>query len=220
MHAEEQVATFRTVQKLDLHKIVKGLNALLPREVRVFGCDIVESSFHPMHSSTGKVYRYTFWNHSGEMVPYSKHAWQVPISLSPNQIQVLKRVFEGEHDFSAFCSSDSSAINKVRIIFGLRFYQSGPLTEMWIHGSGFLKQMVRIIAGSVKSFSDGKIDERGLVSLMKSKDRTLAPQTAPAMGLTLMKVCFDGDFSLHDWFDQYEGRGSLVLKHRLEKNRS
>ena len=97
----------------------------------------------------------------------------------------------GLHDFTSFCSVDSDASTKVREIYEVRVDIRDPLIDIWILGRGFLKQMVRIIVGTLVDIALGKISKASIPQILEAKKRETAGQTAPPQGLTLVKILYD-----------------------------
>jgi tRNA pseudouridine38-40 synthase len=190
VHAEDQVACFRISAAVDLHRLVKGLNAMLPLGVRVKGAQFVPLDFHPILSATAKLYRYRIWRSIGETPFYSSHSWKWSGPLDLDRMLQASRVFVGTHDFSAFCAADSSAKTKVRTLYDIRQVNAGPLLELWFYGEGFLKQMIRVMVGTLMSVGQKKMSVDDVAEVLQVRDRTKAAMTAPADGLTLMKVCY------------------------------
>ena len=94
----------------------------------------------------------------------------------------------GEHDFASFCSASSSARSTVRTIYSLTVEKEGDEIVIQVCGSGFLYNMVRIIAGTLVDVGLGKIKPEQISSIIESKDRTKAGKTLPPHGLFLVSV--------------------------------
>lgn len=99
--------------------------------------------------------------------------------------------FRGEHDFSSFCATDSSAKTRVRKIVNTAVRCNGPLWDLWIQGEGFLKQMVRNMVGTLVDIDQGRLVPGSVRNVLDAKDRQKAGRTAPAQGLCLVHVDFD-----------------------------
>ena len=190
VHAEHQVATFRTERAVDLRRLPISLNALLPRTIVVYGARVAEDSFHPIRSCLGKAYRYRFW--LGKKVsPFAApYVWQVPENLDVKRMQASLSSLNGKHDFTAFCAADSGAKTRVRHVIETRLVQKGPLVDFWIVGDGFLKQMVRAIAGTLVQIG---LDKRAadFAPILLSYKREMAGPTAPACGLSLCRIFYE-----------------------------
>lgn len=211
VHAEHQVVTFKTSSELDLFRIVKGLNALLPHDIRVMRAQCVKDDFHPIFNSTGKLYRYWIWRSSGESPFVNPFAWQYTGELDEDSIRRSLHHLIGQHDFSSFCAADSSAKSKVRRVRDIQLFSRGPILEFWFLGDGFLKQMVRNMVGTLVAVGRGKIGERDVKTILDGKNRTLAPPTAPAGGLCLARVFYGDDLSISALLEEQRSGYNLSL---------
>ena len=98
----------------------------------------------------------------------------------------------GTHDFAAFAASGSCAKDTVRTVSALSIRQEGELIALLVEGNGFLYNMVRILAGTLADVGCGKCPEGAIARALESKDRLALGQTAPAHGLTLMRIWYPG----------------------------
>ena len=204
VHAEHQVAIFRYSRSFDkrgIGKMQKALNAVLPTSIGVMGMSLVPDNFHPITSSFAKLYCYRVWE--GQpcdpfLVPFT---WAYPFArLDHNIMSEQAQKFVGRHDYTAFCAADSNAKTRVREICGIEVQKHGPLFSIWILGRGFLKQMARSMAGTLVGISAGRF-EGDIGEILASKDRSKAGMTAPACGLTLMKIFYEEPPPLHQYLD-------------------
>lgn len=211
VHAEYQVVTFRCANPPPLAKLTKGLNALLPANVRIRDVEEVPLDFHPSYSSTGKIYRYQIWRSHGELPFVMPYVWKWTQSLNLKAMQEAADYFVGEHDFTSFCATDSSAKTRVRRILDLRIVEKGPLLEIWFTGEGFLKQMVRTIVGTLVAVGLDKKQASDIPALIAAKDRKIVPATAPAEGLCLVRVLYDESLTLDALLEQARQGYNLAL---------
>ena len=202
VHAEHQVVTFRSAAGLDTYRIVKALNALLSADVRVVNARIATETFHPIFNSTGKVYRYRIWKSAGESPFMSPFAWRLTSPLDIPAMTDAARYMVGTHDFTSFCAIDSSAKSKVRRVREVVLSDRGTMLEIWVLGDGFLKQMVRNMVGVLVAVGRGKLKEQDVRGILDAKDRKVAPATAPANGLCLVKVFYGDDLSVSALLEQ------------------
>lgn len=202
VHAEDQVVTFKTVTGVDPVRIVKSMNALMPADVRVKHAAVVDDTFHPIINCTGKVYRYSIWRSCGENPLITPLAWTQTAELDLVAMEQAARVFVGTHDFTSFCAVDSSARTKIRTVREVLIVNKHPLLEIWVLGDGFLKQMVRNMVGSLMAVGRGKISVGDLRKILDGRNRELAPATAPAGGLCLVKVFYGNDLSISALIEQ------------------
>jgi len=192
VHAEHQVASFLSSNELDCGKLRASLNALLPESVGVESIAQVSRDFHPIRSSTAKVYCYQIWNQPYRDPFYQPFSWRISSKLDLSKMTEAAQHFIGTHDFSSFCAADSSAKTKERRIIEVKVssYENG-LVQCWFVGEGFLKQMVRSMTGTLVDVGLGKRDVESIPSLIKAKDRTKSGKTAPAQGLCLKRVVYE-----------------------------
>jgi len=196
VHAEHQVVTFKTKAGLDSARLVKGLNALLPSNIRIMNALPVVSSFHPIFNCTGKVYRYKLWRSHGESSFANPLTWKLVGDLYIDAMRHAATVLIGRHDFTSFCASDSSAKSKIRNLREIVIIERGPLLELWFLGDGFLKQMIRNLVGALVAIGRKKISIEQLMSILAARDRSQAPETAPAEGLCLMRIFYGDDANI------------------------
>ncbi len=196
VHAEHQVVTFKTKAGLDSARLVKGLNALLPSNIRVMNALPVVSNFHPIFNCTGKVYRYNLWRSHGESSFANHLTWKLVGDLDIEAMRHAATGLVGRHDFTSFCASDSSAKSKIRNLREIVIIERGPLLELWFLGDGFLKQMIRNLVGALVAIGRKKISFEHLMGVLAAKDRSQAPETAPAEGLCLMCIFYGDDANI------------------------
>ncbi len=191
VHAEGQVVTFRSRHPFDRHTWLRAFNALTDEDIGIRRIDRVPEGFHPTYGATGKAYRYRIWQgncFSPFMTPF---VWEVMPTIDVNKLVAAAQVLVGKHDFSSFCNTDTNVKTKTREILEVFVDQRGPLIDLWIVGDGFLKQMVRIIAGTLVEIATGKREGDSLGAILQAKDRAASGRTAPAKGLTLVEVFYE-----------------------------
>ena len=198
VHAFQQVATFATAQPYS-PSWLSGLNALTPRSLGAYQLQPVASDFDPTRHAKAKIYRYQIWLGRCFQPFLAPYVWSTWGDLDLKLLRQEARKIIGKHDFVSFCAKDSSAKKTVREVYDVRVIQKGPLLSIWFCGHGFLKQMVRILVGTLMEQALAKIP-LGIENILALKDREKSGATAPAQGLTLMHVNYDGNFSLDDSF--------------------
>lgn len=193
VHARGQVASFRTERPIPLHGIRRGLNSMLPDAIAVRDASEVPDDFHPRFSATGKHYRYTLLARPERSPRYRAYAWHHPEPLNLPAMEAGARALIGEHDFSAFRAAGCTAHTTMRRVDSIALTRVHPhLVEVDIRGNAFLRQMVRIIVGTLTEVGTGRRPPAQVAEILASKDRTKAGITAPAHGLELMEVRYDG----------------------------
>jgi tRNA pseudouridine38-40 synthase len=187
VHALEQVATFSLANPIPLGNLRRAVNRLLPHAIRVLAAEEMRPEFHPRFDAKAKTYEYRIFR--GEICspfewPYVHH---YPYPLDEERMIRLARVFEGEHDFTAFAAADdrdAEGRSKVRTVYSSILERSPGRLVYRIRGSGFLKHMVRNVVGTLIEAGKGNLADYG----------TLPAQcgpTAPAKGLFLVKVEYE-----------------------------
>lgn len=193
VHARGQVASFRTERPIPLHGVRRGLNSLLPPDVAIRDAAEVPDDFHPRFSATGKHYRYTILARPERSPRLRDRAWHHPDPLSVSAMHDAASSLLGEHDFAAFRAAGCTAKTTMRRVDSITLTRLHPhLLEIDIRGNAFLRQMVRIMVGTLSEVGTGRIAVRQVAEILASKDRTKAGITAPAQGLELMEVRYDG----------------------------
>lgn len=195
VHAASYMANFHTDESLDTYRLCRGLNALLPRDIRVISAEPCREDFNARFDAVSKTYLYRIDMSLYGDVFYRNFAWHVPHNLDVNAMQKAADYFVGSHDFSAFMAQGSTAKTFTREIYESRLEQEGTILSYYITGNGFLYNMVRIITGTLVAVGKNKIPAEDIPAIITSCDRTRAGMTAPPQGLTLYKAKFN-DFSI------------------------
>jgi tRNA pseudouridine38-40 synthase len=192
-HAFGQVAHFKVENRMDAGTIQKALNSLLPPDIVIKKVEEVEESFHARKSCISKVYEYRILNASIRSVFHRGYTWHIPQKLDWEEVKKATQKLVGEHDFSSFRSTGTPTKTAVRKVFRAEWKKGRDgLIRFEIEASGFLKQMVRAIVGTLVEVGKGKIDADAFRRILESKDRKEAGPTAPAHGLFLKEVKYDG----------------------------
>ncbi|MGE0549420.1 MAG: tRNA pseudouridine(38-40) synthase TruA [Kofleriaceae bacterium] len=193
VHARGQVACLRTEKQIPLHGIRRGLNSLLPETIAIRSAEDVPDEFHPRFSATGKHYRYTLFTRADRSPRWRDRAWHHPDPLEVEAMRSAASALVGEHDFSAFRAAGCTARTTTRYIERIELTPGEPdILLVDVHGNAFLRNMVRIIVGTLTEVGTGSRSAGQLAEILASKDRTQAGITAPPQGLELMHVRYDG----------------------------
>jgi len=192
VHARGQVVAFATERQIPLHGFRRGLNSLLPEQIAVREATEVDETFHPRHSATGKHYRYTLLVRPDRSPLWRDRAWHLSDALDLDAMRAGASHLIGEHDFAAFRAAGCTAKTTVRRIESIAISRDADLVRIDLHGNAFLRQMVRIIVGTLVEVGGGKRPPTQVAEIMASLDRTQAGITAPAHGLELVEVRYDG----------------------------
>ncbi len=196
VHAMGQVAHFDTEARIPAHKVSFALNTMLPDDIRVVESFEAPPDFHARFSAAGKVYAYTVVNapHASAMLGrYSAHC---PAALDVERMHRAAQSIVGAHDFSAFMASGGTSKTFVREMKAAQVCKAGDQVCFMVWGTGFLYNMVRILAGTLMLIGQGKLEQDALARAIASGDRLDLGFTAPARGLTLMRVLYPGQEEL------------------------
>ncbi len=188
VHAEGQVVSFRLDKIWEGRALRRALNANLPPDLRVLEAAQAEEWFHPRIYAKGKTYRYQLYNAAVMHPLWERYAWHFPYELDLVRLVEAGRRLQGTHDFSAFTTTDCETKTRVRTLNDFRLESDGPLLKFWFSGDGFLRYQVRTMIGALVAANRGRLPAGSITALLQSKDRTLAGASAPAKGLTLVKV--------------------------------
>jgi tRNA pseudouridine38-40 synthase len=188
VHAQGQVASFKSELRLKKDELRRALNALLPDDVRVVSAGPVPSGFNARRSARSKVYRYRIFTGpriSPFLFRYVLH-WTGPLELG-KMAEAAER-FERKADFTAF--SSNRLLHPVRRVSRSEIRKKGSMIVYTIEADGFLRYMVRTIVGTLLEVGKGKLEPRMIEDLFAGKRRSLRSPTAPAKGLCLVKVIY------------------------------
>jgi tRNA pseudouridine38-40 synthase len=193
VHALAQVASVAMSAALEPATLARALNAVLPAAVRVLGVEEVEPHFHARFSSVGKVYEYRIVNAPFVSPFLHRYVWHIGQPLDLDAMREAGTRLVGRHDFAAFQGARSPAATTVRTVHTIDWDDGGgydlPLV-MRIEGDGFLRHMVRNIAGTLVETGAGRSRPGSMPAILASRDRTQAGPTAPASGLFLVRVLY------------------------------
>ncbi len=188
VHAAGQVAAFELIDGTDLYRLRASLNGLTPNEISVLTLEEAKPSFDPRRDARCRTYSYTVVAGRPRSPLLAGRCWYVTTGLDPELLGRLAAAVVGSHDFSAFRAADCEAPTTVREVTDSRWESDGGRFVYRISATAFLKQMVRVLVGSMVDVSLGKLGERDFVGLLDGGSRDNAGRTAPAAGLTLVRV--------------------------------
>lgn len=193
VHALGQVCSFTLTASIDPATLRRALNAVLPADVRVADAEEVADGFHARFSATGKVYEYRIVNAPFISPFLRRYAWHVIPPLDLGAMREAAVMLVGTHDFSAFRGAGSEAHTSVRTIERIEWDgDAGPDAPivMRITGEGFLRHMVRNMAGTLVETGLGRWRPHEVGDILASRDRGRAGTTAPPHGLFLVRVLY------------------------------
>ncbi len=205
VHAMGQVVHFDTSVDIPTFGFLRGLNTILPPDIRII--DVVETAprFHAQRDSTGKWYRYVIFHAPHASAVLANRSWHRFRPMEIAQMQGASQHLIGEHDFSAYCAYDDQNKSKVRTVTDIQWRDmtsdhwiavaglvplAGRLVVCDIWGIGFLKQMVRNIVGTLVDVGEGRRTPDSVKQALDARARGQAGICAPADGLYLMQVLY------------------------------
>jgi tRNA pseudouridine38-40 synthase len=193
VHAQGQVASFRTAKRLTLDAWQRALNRHLPHDIVVVNVIEAPAGFDARRSAIGKRYEYRLWLSPTRPALENGRAWHVPYSLSLPRMRTAAKSLIGRHNYSGFQNADHrrsvdrSAICAIR---ACRIIGKPPLLIIQLKADRFLYKMARSIVGTLVEIGRGHWPPNRIADILQKKDRRLAGPPAPACGLYLVKVYY------------------------------
>ncbi|HEX8098050.1 MAG TPA: tRNA pseudouridine(38-40) synthase TruA [Pyrinomonadaceae bacterium] len=197
VHAVAQVANVELRREFLPDKLRAAVNGNLAWDVRVIAAEAAPDDFHARFSARGKTYLYRVFNEPFVSPFWSRYAHHEARSLDVERMRGAARLLVGEHDWTAFSAAQSDAVSRVRTVTGVEVTSvrsergRGRLLDIGVSADGFLRYMVRSIAGTLLAVGRGELGEHDVAEMLASGRRPRAATTAPARGLTLMSVHYD-----------------------------
>lgn len=200
VHAYAQVASLSSASRLAPAELQRALNAALPEDVRVLAVEEARDRFHARFDARAKTYRYRILNAPVGSPFEARYAWHVTHALDVHAMQAALDRCRGQHDFAAFQGTGSSVQDTVRRVLDALLLETtvpgaagtlasrGRLLLIELRGNGFLRHMVRNIAGTLVEIGRGRWPAADMTRILASGDRAQAGPTAPPQGLFLVNV--------------------------------
>jgi len=201
VHALGMVASFCTSATIPGEGFCKGLNSLLPSDIRVLEVAEEVPGFHARYSAVAKAYEYRLDFGATQLPTARLYAHHLRQPLDQAAMQVCLQALVGTHDFASFEAtgsrdrSQTGGRGAVRTLFAAGYRESGAGSLrhglFQFVGDGFLRHMVRNLVGTLIDVGQGRLTPVGFTKIMQARDRSLAGPMAPARGLFLRGVYFD-----------------------------
>lgn len=192
VHAAGQVCHFDAQTAIPAEKLAEVLNLNLPPDISVLKSAAAPDGFDANRSAKKKTYVYKFYCSERRMPLKDRYSVWVKIPLDFAKLMRVAKLFEGQHDFKAYCKSGSAVKTTVREIYSLNVkYKSRNCWtdfEISVCGNGFLYNMVRTVVGTMIDYAAGSVTEEEIIRSLNAGDREAAGKTMPAKGLTLENV--------------------------------
>jgi len=196
VHALAQVVHFDTGVERPESAWVRGVNALLPDSCAVNWSRPVADDFHARYSARNRCYRYLLLNHAVRPATDQGRVGWFHLPLDLEKMQRAARLLIGEHDFSAFRSSECQAKTPVRTMTRLDVARRGDHVVFELCANAFLHHMVRNIVGCLVYVGKGRYPPEWLGEVLESRDRGRAAPTFEAAGLYLARVDYEARWGL------------------------
>jgi tRNA pseudouridine38-40 synthase len=191
VHSEGNVAVFNTENRMPADKICFALNQRLPDDIRILQSEEVAPDYHPRKQNCVKTYEYKIMNRKIEVPTMRLYSYFCYFPLDVERMREGGAYLVGEHDFKSFCAARGQAEETVRTIYSLDIDKSGDLITIRIKGSGFLYNMVRIIAGTLMKVGMGVYPPAHVEEILDARDRKVAGPKAAAKGLSLISLDYE-----------------------------
>lgn len=209
VHALGHVSNFRTDSRIPVDRIPLAASSKLPDDLVVKEARETFGEFNARYHAKAKTYSYYIWNARRPSAIMGRYSYHEPVPLDLEKMQTAAQDLIGFHDFTAFKAAGGQTKTSGRELYrvavervggtglgepGFAFAnnrEDGQLIRVIVTGSGFLYNMMRIIAGTLLYIGLGKIGTDRIPYILASKDRETAGKTLPAHGLILDEVFFE-----------------------------
>lgn len=188
VHAAGQVVAVSLQRDVSPETLIRGLNALTPRDISIRHAEVVGDEFDPRRAARSRTYVYRIWNARWPSPFWRRYAWHVIHRLDVERMRAAAAVLVGEHDFTSFQAAGCDADNPVRCVLRSEITTAGPLLTYTIEATAFLRHMVRTVVGTLVEVGSAQRAAEDLPQLLEARDRTRAGPTVPACGLCLTRV--------------------------------
>lgn len=192
VHARGQVVNFYGEGSIPTDKIPYALKGYLPREIAVLSAREMPDRFSVRHDNKGKHYCYSIVNRRIHDPFQLRYAWFIRKPLDQEAMRAGAEILTGTHDFSAFEGQNTTPMNPVKTMYRIALEEDGHMLRIHVVGDGFLYHMVRNIAGGLVDLGLHKLTAADFAAILAGKDRTKLGATAPAQGLCLEEIFYDG----------------------------
>jgi tRNA pseudouridine38-40 synthase len=218
VHARGQIANFSSASSIPVERWMLALNTRLPHDIIVQGVFEMPEHFHARRKAISKTYRYTINCNRNPDLFRRRYEFHHPTPLDFEAMREALTPLLGEHDFSSFTAPQSTKPSHIRTIYdawlvvekqGFGTYQipdsdaalardqlrypgkQRGIIHLYITGSGFLYNMVRIIVGTLIQVGEGKLASSDMAAILEAQSRARAGPTAVPHGLTLWQVDYE-----------------------------
>jgi len=193
VHAEGQVAHFDTESRLSAGEFLAALNYWLPNDVSVLDCREASMSFNARYSASSKLYRYRLLLGPVRRPLRDRFVVRVWQPLDLEAMRACSAMLLGPHDFASFATEHGDGESGVRNVLRSELVEAADELRYFVEANGFLYNMVRAIVGTLLMVGRNSLAPADFAAILGSRDRKAAGPTAPARGLTLVRVNYPDD---------------------------
>lgn len=189
VHSYGQTFSFKVECSIPCENLLFALNGRLADAINIVSLEEVDMDFHARYNANGKIYTYKINN--GAFDPfisrfYHHHSKHLDIA----KMEEASMAMIGKKDFKSFMASGAEVKDTIREVYSINFRKKNDTIEIDFHGSGFLYNMVRIMASLLLQAGEGRVDYERINAIILAQNRQKARHTAPANGLFLKKVLY------------------------------
>jgi tRNA pseudouridine38-40 synthase len=207
VHALAQIASVTTNSPIPVDNLVRALNDILPRSIRVLAAEEMPPEFHARRSAVAKTYRYHIYRGAICSPFQARYVYHHPYPLDESRMIQAAALVQGEHDFTSFAAVDPEKRketlaadrepfaanaglepNNIRTIYLSQWQRHANELIYTVRGNGFLHHMVRNLVGTFLMVGKGSLTVADIRRILELRDRSAAAATAPASGLFLVSV--------------------------------
>jgi tRNA pseudouridine38-40 synthase len=171
---------------------VRALNALTPPEVSVLAAEPAPAGFDARRDARSRTYCYRVLTRPAPSPFERDRALHWPRPADRDALAACAAALAGEHDFTAFTPTDTEHVRFERVVLDARWVERGDVLEFWITADAFMRQMNRVLVGTMLEVAGGRRSPAAFAALLAGRPRAAAGPTAPAHGLHLAAVDYAG----------------------------
>lgn len=193
VHAEQLVVRLRVRTYFDDRVFLRALNSVLPHDISITRVEEVAPDWDPRRLAIQRTYYYAILNRPARSCLLWRRVFHCYSPLDARAMHHAAQHLVGEHDFTSFRSLRCGAVHPVRTMTNAEVIRRGELIYLLVQGQAFLRNMIRIIAGTLVEVGRGMRSADDIPDILQAKERDSAGVTLTASGLTLAHIQYEGD---------------------------